>query len=260
MTTLRVATVNVHSFRQPRSISSNVTELSAILAPLNLDVIAVQEMQENERWREFSQRLSLPFSVYGPPKRTFCNGIISRYPIHWYSVQRTDFFCEGGTRSMLQFSLEGIQNMKFALTHLDHRNEDDRLRQIQKFRPHEDNIDILIGDLNALTREDYSNSYYRDIVLGKREKADWERPRFDLTELITKQWKYQDTFRKLNPTLKDKQVATCPYGTRIDYIYTHPRMNEYWKLIECSIIDTNGATDHHAVIAEFKQITKYKID
>ncbi|UJR14438.1 hypothetical protein I4U23_001435 [Adineta vaga] len=260
MATLRIATINVHSFRRPRSTSRNVSELAAILSPFNLDVIAVQEMQENDEWRDFSQRLCLPFSAYGPPKRTFCNGIISRYPIACSSIQQITFFCNGGNRSMLQFCLEGIENLTFAVTHLDHRNEDDRIKQIQEFNPHKENIDIVIGDMNALTREDYSDTYYRDIVVGKRQTAGWEKPRFDLTHLITHQWNYQDAFRTMNSTLKDEQVATCPYGTRIDYIYTHPRMNDYWKLNECSIIDTKGETDHHAVFAEFKQITKDKID
>ncbi|CAF1339177.1 unnamed protein product [Rotaria sordida] len=167
--------------------------------------------------KKFSQRLSLPFSVYGPSNATFCNGIASRYPIRCYSVQKTSFHSEGGFRSILQCCLDAIQNVTLAVTHFDYLDEDDRLKQMKEFNSYEHNIDILMGDMNALTREDYSDDYYK-------------KPRFDLTQLITHEWNYQDAFKKINPTLKNEQVATCPYGTRIDYIYIHPRINDHWNL------------------------------
>jgi hypothetical protein len=113
-----------------------------------------------------------------------------------------------------------------------------------------------MGDMNALTRDDYSDEYFNEIVLGKREKSKWEKPYFDLTKLITHEWNYQDAFKQINPKLKDEQVETCSYGTRIYYIYVNPRVNDQWTLTKCSIIDTKGATDHNAVFAEFKQISK----
>ncbi|CAF1312120.1 unnamed protein product [Rotaria sordida] len=200
MTTFRLATTNVHSFHRPSSISSNTSELILILEPFNLDIIAVQEMQNNDKWKEFSQHLSLPFSVYGPSNATSCNGITSRYPIRCYSVEKTSFHCNGGFRSILQCCLDTIENVTFAVTHLDYLDEDDRLKQIKEFNSYEHNIDILMGDMNALTREDYSDDYY-------------QKPRFDLTQLITHEWNYQDAFKKINPTLKNEQVATCPHGT-----------------------------------------------
>ncbi|CAF4072687.1 unnamed protein product [Adineta steineri] len=108
--------------------------------------------------------------------------------------------------------------------------------------------------MNALTREDYSDNYYQDIVVAKRKKSNWETPHFDLTQLITHEWNYQDAFKTINPTFQDEQIATCSYGTRIDYIYIHPRINNHWSLTSCSIIDTKGATDHNIVFAEFKQL------
>ncbi|CAF0849712.1 unnamed protein product [Adineta steineri] len=254
MTTLRLAAINVHSFCKPLYVSNNISELISILQPLNLDVIAVQEMQNNDKWKEFCQRLSLPYSAYGPEDGAFCNGIASRYAIHSYSVQKTNFFCKGGVRSILQCCLDGVENLTFAITHLDHLDEDTRIQQIKQFNPYEHNVDILIGDMNALTREDYSDNYYQDIVVAKRKKSNWETPHFDLTQLITHEWNYQDAFKTINPTFKDEQIATCAYGTRIDYIYIHPRINNHWNLTSCSIIDTKGATDHNVVFAEFKQI------
>ena len=115
------------------------------------------------------------------------------------------------------------------MTHLDHMDEDIRLAQLKEFDPNEANVDILMGDMNALTREDYSDQYFQKKVLGKREASRWEKPRFDLTKLITEEWGYEDAFRLLHPQLKDKEASTCRFGTRIDYIYIHPRVFNRWK-------------------------------
>ena len=258
----RIATINVHGFvsGSSRGLKNNVNDLVSILNPLQLDLVAVEEVLNDSNWNEFCEKLSLKDIIfdatYGDDHG---NGFASRYPIKSWSSQRSSFACSGGRRGIIQCSLQidhpFISNRLFGVTHLDHRNEDDRLKQIKEFEPHKNQIDILFGDMNALTREDYSDHYYREEIVLKREKSSWEKPRFDLTRLITEEWGYQDAFTKLNPTLKDEQVVTCDYGTRIDYIYIHPRLNEQWKLSKCEIIDTKGATDHNAVFAQFQFMT-----
>ena len=118
------------------------------------------------------------------------------------------FSCGGGTRALLQCRLDGdhpfVKDRDFAVTHLDHFNEDNRLEQIKELKPHEKNIDVLMGDMNALTRDDYSDLYYRDAVVGVRENHRWEKPRFELTSLITHQWNYQDAFKLKNPEIKNE--------------------------------------------------------
>jgi endonuclease/exonuclease/phosphatase family metal-dependent hydrolase len=257
MSTFRLATLNVHSFHCPTNYDTNISDLVSILGPLNLDLIAVQEMQNDDKWEKFCQRLSLPNFIHGQCRGDyFANGIASNHPIVSHSNQSDHFSYPGGTRTLLQCRLGGdhpfVVDRLFAVTHLDHMNEDNRLEQIQYFKSHTENIDILMGDMNALTRDDYSENYYTNIVAGKRERSNWEKPRFELTDLITKQWNYQDAFKLINPQVKDEQVGTCVYGTRIDYIYLRPRNNDQWRLTQCSIIDTKGATDHNAVFAEFK--------
>jgi len=256
MSTFRLATVNVHSFCRS-NYDSNITDLVSILQPLELDLIAVQEIQNNHKWKEFCERLSLSNFIHGQcGDGYFANGVASRHPIIFQSNQFDHLSCPHETRALLQCRLGGdhpfVKDRLFGVTHLDHMNEDDRLKQIEYFKPHEENIDILMGDMNSLTRDDYSDDYYKNIVVGQRERSYWEKPRFDLTNLITKQWNYQDAFKQINPQAKDEQVVTCTYGTRIDYIYLRPRTDNQWKLTQCSIINTNGATDHNAVFAEFK--------
>lgn len=257
MSNFRLATLNVHSFRNRSTGENNISALASILAPFNLDLIAVQETQNTPSWKNFCSRLSLPHSSFGKCYDDFFgNGIASRYPIVYHSNEQSSMAIQAERRSLMQCRLEGdhpfIQNRLFAVTHLDHLNEDDRLKQIQGFHSFQNTIDVLMGDMNALTRDDYSDEYYQNEIALVREKAVWEKPRFDLTKFITEQWGYQDAYKLINPEQKDRAVATCDYGTRIDYIYVHPRVNDRWTLKQCQIIDTKGATDHQAVFAEFE--------
>ncbi|CAF2587029.1 unnamed protein product [Rotaria sp. Silwood2] len=257
----RIGTVNVHLFMHPVTCRSNAKELASILGSLNLDVLAVEEVKNDYDWTLLCNDLGLGHSVFGASHRlSYGNAIASRHPIIEHSNQTSKRDFDGGYRAMLQCRFGGshpfVQNRRFAVTHLDHLNEDDRLIQIKEFSPHSHNINVLVGDMNSLTQNDYSNKYFREAVAEKRKKAEWEMPRFELTQLLTDTWGFQDAFRYVNPKLQDKQVATCPYGTRIDYIFLHPLSNDEWSLKECFIVDTYQATDHNAVVATFEHKSK----
>jgi endonuclease/exonuclease/phosphatase family metal-dependent hydrolase len=258
MTTFRIATLNVHSFDDPSTYTINVERLVSILKPYNLDLIGVQEISNGKNWPKFCNLLSLSHQIFGASDGNYLgNGIASRYPIKSYSNQQTTFSAEGGKRSLLKCSLDGdhpfINDQIFGVTHLDHLSEYYRLKQIKEFNPIENNIDILMGDMNALTKEDYSDDYYQKNILELRQKSHWEKPSFDLTEFVRNQWGYKDAFQQMNPHAKDEQVVTCRFKTRIDYIYLHPRCQNSWILKECSIINTQNVTDHNAVYAVFEQ-------
>ncbi|CAF1280797.1 unnamed protein product [Adineta steineri] len=255
----RIGTVNVHSFRSPFSRKSNAKVLASILAPYNLDILAVEEMRnDNNNWTTLHEQLSLNYSVVGlSGGLSFGNAIASHHPIVEHSNQITQERYTGGSRAMLQCRFGGnhsfVQNRTFAVTHLDHFDEDDRITQIKEFIPDSNNINILLGDMNALTQEDYSDKYLHDIIIKKRETNGWEQPRFELMHLLTNVWGFEDTFRKMNSKLKDTHVVTCSYGTRIDYIFHRPLLNDEWELTECFIVDTRRSTDHNAIVATFER-------
>ena len=258
LSTFRVATVNVHSFHDPSFTKRNTEDLIDILNKLDLDLIAAQEIEEIEDFSRFAQGLRLPHVAFGVSgKDYFENGIASRYPIRSQSVRRTTRSSRAGTRSLLKCSLAGdhpfVQDRTFAVTHLDHINEENRIEQLETFNPIKEKIDVLLGDMNALTRDDYSDDYFRREIVDKRERFHWEVPCFDLTQLLTKKWSFHDAFKQMNPHLKDRHVSTCRFGTRIDYIYFRLSANDRWTLKESYIVDTNGATDHNAVVAVFEQ-------
>ena len=259
----RICTINVHSFHHPSIVRSNAQELASILAPLNLDVLATVEVTNSDDWKLMCDHLSLSHTAFGASHGLrYGNAIASRHPIVEHTNTKVTAVGEGGNRAMLRCRLGGehpfVRGRTFAVTHLDHLDEDERLTQIGEMSPHRHDVNVLVGDMNALTRDDYSDQYFQNTVAGKREKTGWERPRFELTEQLVRTWGYQDAFRQINPTLKDANVATCPYGTRIDYIFLRALENDDFKLTECFIVDTHSATDHQAVVATFEQKSKWE--
>ena len=128
MTTFRLATINVHGFQSASTHKNNVHDLVSILNPLNLDLIAVEEVHNDERWTNFCENLSLKYFIFDATYGKYHgNGIASRYPIESYSSQAQTFSCAGGRRSILQCRLGGdhpfTKDRIFAVTHLDHLNE-----------------------------------------------------------------------------------------------------------------------------------------
>ena len=258
MHAFRVATVNVHSFDNPVTCCQNIEDLVKILKPLNLDLICVQEIWDNEKWKNFCSALSMDYSCYGAASDGYLgNGIASRHRIEWSSNHVSKLYGAGGFRSLLRFRLDSLhpftRNRVFAVTHLDYLNEENRLKQIDELQLARGGIDILLGDFNSLTRADYTDTYFDQIVKGKRVESDWELPIFDVTTKMTTDFGFLDIFREKNPSLRDKHVVTCSYGTRIDYIFVKPDVEKEWKRTECSIVDTKGATDHQAVFATFQR-------
>jgi hypothetical protein len=152
--------------------------------------------------------MCLSYSAYGSWNgNTAGNGIASSYPIHSYSNQQSSLICQDGTRSFLQCCIDSLQKLTFAVTYLD---EDVRLTQINEFNPCKPNIDIPIGDI----REDYSDEYFKEIIIEKRENFQWEKSRFDLTKLITNQLDYQDAFKLINPQQRAKTNRIDPNSNR----------------------------------------------
>lgn len=48
---------------------------------------------------------------------------------------------------------------------------------------------IWTGDFNALTREDYSDTYWERNVVEVRERTHWEKPRTELTTEVREEKK-----------------------------------------------------------------------
>ncbi|CAF5171684.1 unnamed protein product [Rotaria sp. Silwood1] len=102
------------------------------------------------------------------------------------------------------------------VTHLDHMNEQFRLAQIKELEKHiqsSDGLQLVVGDFNSLTFDDYSNEYFDMNIRKVRAQHSWEAP-YNLITNKMKENGYWDCWRVMNKDAIDEQVVTCAYGTR----------------------------------------------
>lgn len=142
--------------------------------------------------------------------------------------------------------------MKVFSLHLDHVLEPTRIAQLNKLKPilDQENVPhVIMGDFNALTKQDYTTEYEAE-VRAVRESGNWELPHYDVTALMV-EWGYIDLWAKINPTIKDQDVKTCEYSTRIDYIWVSKSMDEKidYEKTTCRILDEVHFSDHFPVLA-----------
>lgn len=132
--------------------------------------------------------------------------------------------------------------LNIIATHLDHLNEDTRMKQLEKLKPQLENADFLIGDMNALYQYDYSKKK-RKKINENRLNAKLEKYRHEVVDLIL------NNGFKINDFIE----PTCPYGTRVDYIFVNDNLNKKRKFKQNhEVIDTiqDDITDHNMLILE----------
>lgn len=170
-----------------------------------------------------------------------------------------------------------MQHFRVGVAHLDHVCEKKRLSQLRgvlralhnpgqipaasararkgKSSPPEQRCSglcelpcVLLGDLNALTRNDYSDDQWARVA-RVREKSHWEAPVSNLTDTLRDNGMVDcwDCARSAPPL----PLSTCRYDTRIDYIFLDKAMYERTRVHQCEVVPTRGATDHELVVAEF---------
>merc|ERR1712150_391196 len=173
--------------------------------------------------------------------------------------------------------------------HLDHQHEKMRMLQIQAL--HEtvclkntqvEEI-IWMGDFNALTREDYSESKWQHIA-DVRSLNRWEAPVTKVTDWIVNELLFVNLWteaglldniagsnkRSSNITEKNLEtneqkcgedakinfmhqvggISTCRFDTHIDYIYTTPALSKRWSLEQMAhVVAMPDISDHNLVVA-----------
>ena len=194
---LRVIHLNVHRFANvaagsstSAAGSSTVGAVGAALSALHPDLVTLNEVDVAHMpgcLESVSTALSLPFvEFFGHVRGTYGNAILSRYPLS----RRKAVHLEGGTefrfpagtrkfngeiakeneahrivRGLLITDVElpsGLRPLGVAVTHLDHMDVAQRRTQLRHIvREAGDGALLLMGDLNALTRSDYSDGAWR---------------------------------------------------------------------------------------------------
>ena len=267
MSQFRIATLNVHFFTDSNG-ESNVHRLAELLKPMALDVIALQEILHTDQpagaaperhyhFKLLSDLLQFPFTAFCCTAHEFGNAILSRFPL----TSSVNYYFEAigkhNQRGMLAAQIDNEffkeNDATLYVTHLDQTSEELRLKQIDHFEKYihsSDGFQLIMGDFNALTFNDYSDDYFNIHIHDVRQRNQWEGP-FNLVTEKMKANGYTDCWREMNKEAINDQAVTCVYKTRIDYIWRRGELKNGWKINECRIFSSEDTTDHNGVLMTF---------
>lgn len=202
---LRFVTYNVRRFTGPDG-SSNVSEIAAALAALDPTLVALNEVDIKMRpgaLEEIAETLGgFSVSFFGHVAGRYGNALLSKLPVVATRTNHlrggTEWKIAAGTpmhtgevakedivkrivRGMLEcdLALDGQGNtLTVAVTHLDHIDEAQReiqLAHVLELLETRLGRTVLLGDLNALTRSDYTEDEWAALERRHSERG-WAGP------------------------------------------------------------------------------------
>ena len=172
----------------------------------------------------------------------FGNAILSKYKISdvfYKNIEIKDVETRGFIVSKFH------ENFNLIVTHLDVELEEIRIQQYKEIKKNLNfnELNILLGDFNALRFEDYTKKKWNEI-LKIRKKNFWEFPKSNLIHLIEKD--FIDIWSKY-----DKIQPTCRYDTRIDYIFLSKMNQDDFEIKSILRIDDIEISDHYPILLKF---------
>jgi endonuclease/exonuclease/phosphatase family metal-dependent hydrolase len=130
------------------------------------------------------------------------------------------------------------RRVRVSVTHLDHMNEEERRIQLSHIVEilHRDrdeavggysDADLLVGDMNALTRQDYSDTQWRALEEVHRANG-WSAPVFGCLDILT-QHSFVDCLLASREHVQQTEIDACQGGggnniATCGGIYTTPAM------------------------------------
>jgi len=203
---LRAVSYNVRRFKAVGSGESTVNAIGDQLAALQPSLVALNEVDVRIRPEALSSLAAklgaqYEYKFFGHVRGNYGNALISKYPI--VSVRETHI--KGGTemaltpgirkyngdiakagevhrlaRGMLECDVEmpDVGVVTVAVTHLDHISEEQRevqLDHILEVLGPNTSRTLLLGDLNALTRQDYTAEEWT-VLEDRNKEQSWTPP------------------------------------------------------------------------------------
>jgi endonuclease/exonuclease/phosphatase family metal-dependent hydrolase len=261
MQQFKVASLNVHAWKDEQDMS-NSDHILELFRPLQLDLIAMEEVQHddyNQDIIKLATELSMHYKFSESYWRGEGNAFLSKHPIKHFKHYMAKLK-NRDSRSIVQIEIESKfsneNDASFYVLHIDHILEDTRVKQLELMheellRKDDKDVQIILGDFNALCLEDYTPSYLKNIN-QERKYGSWERAYGDVYNWM-KNHGYVDLYRQTDKESKDDQISTCRFGTRIDYIWMKGDLKNGWRFSKCEIISSKKATDHNMVVATFEK-------
>ena len=252
-----VATFNVHGWKDEANIL-NLNRVMETVGKYKPDIICLQEIKNGGQ-----SNLKTFADVRGYDPNHDCDrvhydfdrkhgiAILSKSPMNKMpnpSPSKTGFV-------MSEVALSPGFSIYVTGIHLDHKKEPKRKTEIQEIRDTlndiipEDSCQIWLGDFNALTLDDYTEDELKEVARVRAEckPKPWEPPKGELTQKITNEYEFVDTWREDGCRTP---LKTCRYNTRIDYIFANRQLLEMFDVVEV-IHDPDTASDHQMVVTKF---------
>ncbi|KAJ8748350.1 hypothetical protein K2173_002987 [Erythroxylum novogranatense] len=228
-----------------------------VLKELDADVLALQDVKAEEEkamkpLSDLAAALGMDYVFAESWAPEYGNAILSKWPIKRWKVQK--IFDDTDFRNILKATVDVplVGEINFHCTHLDHLDENWRMKQINAIIQSSDGPHILAGGLNSLDETDYSAERWADIVKYYEEMGK-PTPKVEVMKFL-KSNHYADAkdfageCQSVVMIAKGQDVqGTCKYGTRVDYILASP--NSPYKFIpgSYSVFSSKGTSDHHIV-------------
>ena len=222
------------------SDSKKNIDIRELLAKQDADIICLQETEE-EQVLSYVAFLNSKTGDEYDYVYDMHNAIISRIKIIDKSTKKITVADCYLSRGIIKITIE-YNNLPIIIiaTHLDHLSEEIRLKQIEEVQSDLKTAHILVGDLNSLKFDDYTSDYLYAIDLIRKDN----RIESTKNHVI-------NTIESFGFRTTPFKSQTCPYGTRIDYVYIkYDFICKYIESVDDSIINCirPDLTDHNMVI------------
>ncbi|GMI76071.1 hypothetical protein like AT2G48030 [Hibiscus trionum] len=238
-----------------------------VLKELDADILALQDVKAEEEkamkpLSDLAAALGMNYVFAESWAPEYGNAVLSKWPIKRWKVQK--IFDDTDFRNVLKATIDvpGTGEIDFHCTHLDHLDENWRMKQINAIIQSNDGPHILAGGLNSLEETDYSTERWTDIVKYYEEMGK-PTPKVEVMKYLkNKQYTDAKDFAgECEPVVviaKGQSVqGTCKYGTRVDYILASPDSPYKFVPGSYSVLSSKGTSDHHIVKVDIVKVDEH---
>ncbi|OIT06224.1 PREDICTED: uncharacterized protein LOC109209527 [Nicotiana attenuata] len=255
--TVSMPRIDGQSYRSTRSVVE-------VLRELNADVLALQDVKAEEEkgmkpLSDLAAALGMNYVFAESWAPEYGNAIMSKWPIKSWNIQK--IFDDSDFRNVLKATIDvpRVGEFNFYCTHLDHLDENWRMKQMNAIIQSSDKPHILAGGLNSLDETDYSPERWTDIVKYYEEMGK-PTPKVEVMKhLKSKEYTDAKDFagecESVVMIAKGQSVqGTCKYGTRVDYILSSSDSPYKFVPGSYSVFSSKGTSDHHIVKVDMVKV------
>lgn len=241
MNRIKISSFNVMTLKEK---SKRFQKVKDLIIDNQIDIIGLQEITL-PALEKLAKELKM-YYIYGREGYQG-NGILSRYKFIEKDVitMKVDSNKKVLPRNCIYVKVDtSFGEIEFANTHLDHLYEDIRYQQYQVIQEKilsKYNLDFLVGDFNTQYFPDY-NTEELEAIQESRKKA-----KLEIADDKTVRAILSDNFK-----ISKFIGKTCPYNTRVDYIFHKQDYDPKEYRLEFSLIDclSDYISDHNMIILE----------